>query len=286
MSKTELQASLDEVSTAVVEFDKVQAGLSELGSKYKGVLFPVDTAEGMRDAREARAIIREPRYEVERIRKAAKAPVLALGRQLDAKAREITDALLAIETPIDDLIKVEENRKEHERLAKIEAEQAAARKIEEERLAAERAELERLRAEIAKRDAEERAKREADEAAARALREEAERQERAALEQQRKEQAAERARIEQENKRLADERAALERAQAEARRKAEAEESAKRAELAAEQRRREAAELAAKKAKYPGEDAITRALSDHFGVQMEVAKSWVLTLKTMPNSAA
>ena len=282
MAKSELQSSIDEVSTAVVQFDKVQAGLSDLSSKYNGVLYPVTTAEGMQDAKAARLAVREPRYEVERIRKAAKAPVLALGRQLDAKAKEITDALLAIETPIDNLIKLEEGRKERERQEKIDAELAVQRKAEEERLAAERAELDRLRAEIAKRDAEDRAKMEAEEAKARAFREEAERQERAALEEQRKAQAAERARIDAENRRLADERAALEREQAAARRKAEAEEAARKAEIASEQRRKEAAALAAKRAKFPGEEAIVGALAEHFGVQREIAETWVATLKSLP----
>lgn len=280
--KSELQTSIDEVSTAVVQFDKVQAGLAELRTKYKGVLFPVATAEGMRDAKEARLVIREPRYEVERIRKAAKAPVLTLGRQLDARAKEITDALIELESPIDDLIKLEEGRKERERQEKIDAELAVQRKTEEGRLATERAELERLRAEIAKRDAEERAKREAEEAKARALRDAEEQAARAALEEQRKTQAAERARIDAETKKLATERAALEREQAAERRKAEEAEAQRRAELAAEKRRKEAAELAAKKAKFPGEQAIVTALAEHFGVQPEVATTWVATLKSLP----
>lgn len=128
---SELQTSIDEVSTAVVQFDKVQAGLSALSEKYAKVIFPVETPEGLRDAKEARLAIREPRYEVERIRKAAKAPVLALGRQLDAKAKSITDVLLALETPIDDAIKLEEGRKERERQAQIEAELKRVESIQE-----------------------------------------------------------------------------------------------------------------------------------------------------------
>jgi hypothetical protein len=129
-NKADLQTSLDEVTNAVAEFSKVQAGLSELREKYEKVIFPVDTTDGMKDAREARQAIRGPRYEVERIRKEAKAPILSLGRQLDSKAKEITDALLAIEEPIDLSIKHEEGRKERERQAKIEAEQKRVEAIQ------------------------------------------------------------------------------------------------------------------------------------------------------------
>lgn len=129
--KSELLASVEEVTTAVVEFDKVQAGIAALREQYANVIFPVETTKGMADAKEARQAIRQPRYEVERIRKEAKAPILALGRQLDAKAKEITAALLAIEKPIDNAIKAEEARKEEERQAKIRAEQERVERIQE-----------------------------------------------------------------------------------------------------------------------------------------------------------
>ena len=64
----------------------------------------------------------KPRYEVEKIRKSAKQPLLSVGKKLDAEAQRITFALLEIEEPIDAQIKEQEQRIERERLAKAEAE--------------------------------------------------------------------------------------------------------------------------------------------------------------------
>lgn len=117
-----MSTELVAVTEAVAEFDRVAAGLAELESKYKGVVYEVTTTNGMTEAREARRAIREPRLEVERIRKAAKAPILALGKKLDSEAARITKALEELECPIHDQIISEEARKERERQAKVEAE--------------------------------------------------------------------------------------------------------------------------------------------------------------------
>lgn len=116
-----------EVNKAVAEFDRVAAGLADLETKYKDVVFDVSTSSGMAVAKSARAEIREPRYEVEKIRKSAKAPILALGKHLDSEAARITLALEAIENPIDSVIKAEEQR--------IAAEKAEKARIEAERVA-------------------------------------------------------------------------------------------------------------------------------------------------------
>lgn len=115
------------VETSLAEFDAVEAGLVELESKYKNVVFDVKTTKGMAEAVASRAEIRAPRINVEKIRKAGKAPILALGRLLDSKASEITARLEAIESPIDDQIKAEEQRKAAEKSERdrIEAERVA-----------------------------------------------------------------------------------------------------------------------------------------------------------------
>lgn len=118
-----MSTELTEVTKAVAEFDRVGAGLAELSKQYKGVVYEVATTKGMEDAKGARLAIREPRYEIERIRKAAKAPILALGKKLDTEASRISSELLKLEEPIDQQIKAEEDRKEREKQAKIEAEQ-------------------------------------------------------------------------------------------------------------------------------------------------------------------
>lgn len=122
---TEVQqvSDVDQVSQALVEFDKVAAGLAILQKNYAGVLFDVETPKGMVHAKAARAAIRKPRIEIEHVRTAAKAPLLAIGRKLDAEAKRITAELSKLEDPIDAQIKEEEGRKEREELARIEANQ-------------------------------------------------------------------------------------------------------------------------------------------------------------------
>lgn len=117
-----MSTAIVEVQSAVAEFDKVALGLAELEKQYKGVVYDVRASKGMDEAKAARAAIREPRYEIERVRKAAKAPILKLGKELDDRAKEITSKILAIEEPIDEQIKNEEARKETEKQAKIDAE--------------------------------------------------------------------------------------------------------------------------------------------------------------------
>lgn len=118
-----MSTELSEVTTAIANIDKVGAGIAGLASRFKGMIYEVTTSAGMEDARAARAEIREPRYEVERIRKAAKAPILALGKRLDAEAARITSELEKLETPIDAQIKAEERRIDDARQARIAAEQ-------------------------------------------------------------------------------------------------------------------------------------------------------------------
>lgn len=118
-----LAKQLEVVSTALAEIDTVSAGVAELRKKYFGVVFDVLTPKGLAEARAARSAVREPRYQVENVRKAAKRPILELGRKLDTEAERITGLLREIEDPIDEQITAEEERKERERLAAIEAEQ-------------------------------------------------------------------------------------------------------------------------------------------------------------------
>jgi hypothetical protein len=112
---SELRAELTIISTAISEFERVEAGLAELDRRYKDVAYAVGTAKGMEEARLARADIRTPRLAVEAARVAGKAPVLKLGRNIDARAKYITERLQALEDPIHDQIKAENDRIEAER---------------------------------------------------------------------------------------------------------------------------------------------------------------------------
>lgn len=115
------------IEGALKGFDKIRAGFALMEKNYKGVLFDVETPLGMAHAKAARAAIRKPRFEVENLRKGAKAPLLALGRRLDAVAAKLTEDLLAIENPIVEQIDYQEEKLEKERLAQVAAE--AARKV-------------------------------------------------------------------------------------------------------------------------------------------------------------
>jgi hypothetical protein len=110
------------IGTALQNFDRVAAGLALLEKNFKGVLYEVDTAMGMAHAKAARQSIRAPRYELEKIRKDAKAPLLALGKRLDSEATRITNALLVLENPIHEQIKNEEDRLEREKQERAQAE--------------------------------------------------------------------------------------------------------------------------------------------------------------------
>ncbi len=160
---------------------------------------------------------------------------------------------------------------------------AQAREEEQRQAAAARAELEKLRADAAAREARERAERETRELAERQEREAAEKAQREQLAAEQAERARvqkiEQDRIDAENRKLAEERAAFERQQAEARAKTEAEEARKRAEADAERKRKEEADRLAKKAKFPGERAIVDALMEHFAVPEAVVQKWLSQLK-------
>ena len=106
----------------IVEYSKTQAVLGDLRQRYEGVVYPVTTAKGMIDARKARAEIREWRTGLEKERVRIKAPALERARLIDSEAKRITIELRALEDPIDEQIKAEEECKEKERLAKEDAE--------------------------------------------------------------------------------------------------------------------------------------------------------------------
>jgi colicin import membrane protein len=117
-----MSTDLAEVERTIAEISRVETGLAKLRADYFGVVYEVHLSEGLEAARAARRAIREPRFEVEKIRKAGKAPLLALGKMLDAEAARITRELVAIENPIDAQITAEETRREAEKQARIAAE--------------------------------------------------------------------------------------------------------------------------------------------------------------------
>lgn len=122
-ASSEAQRSLTLISSTLTEFEKVQAGLAELRTKYGNVVFDVRSSGGMADAKAARLALREPRYAVQRALDAAKKPLNEIKRNISERAEYITGQILEIESPIDAQIRLEENRREEEKQAKIQAEQ-------------------------------------------------------------------------------------------------------------------------------------------------------------------
>lgn len=129
--------SIATVHGEVAKFDQINAGLLAIEREHplNVIVAAIDTPAGMRAAESAWRAYRNPRLEVERARKAAKAPVLALGKAIDSFAGQLEDRL---------------RRGEDHYKAQIEAEEArrAAAKAEAERKERER--VEALRAGVAK----------------------------------------------------------------------------------------------------------------------------------------
>jgi len=118
-----VQHSIQTVHTAIGEFDKIAAGLAALEKAHpKDIACAVSTPAGMNQAIAGRAAWRTPRIAVEKARKNAKAPVLKLGRDIDAFARTLETKLLEGEANYDDQIKAAEAAAEAARQAKIDAE--------------------------------------------------------------------------------------------------------------------------------------------------------------------
>jgi hypothetical protein len=127
-----IRQNIAQVESALSEFDKISAGLAELQAKYPpDLVYDVTTTKGMAEAVAHRAAWRDPRILVEKYRKTAKAPVLALGKDIDARAAWITEQLLVGETPVHEQIKAEEARKEAEKQARINAEFGRVQAIQE-----------------------------------------------------------------------------------------------------------------------------------------------------------
>lgn len=115
--------NITKVQGELATIDRIEAGFAALSKLHPvDVAIDVTTAKGMKEAVTARAAWRDPRIAIEKSRKAAKAPVLELGRAIDARASALTERLLVGEANYDDQIKAQEARKEAEKQRLIAAE--------------------------------------------------------------------------------------------------------------------------------------------------------------------
>ena len=118
-------------SNEIAEYSKTETGLAELRSRLANVAYDVTTVKGLAIAKADRAEVRGLRTGLEAMRKSIKAPSLAHCKLIDAEAKRITDELLKLETPIDEVIKLREAELEAERAAREAAEKARVMAITE-----------------------------------------------------------------------------------------------------------------------------------------------------------
>jgi hypothetical protein len=128
-----ISAGIVQVQGEVAKFDQIALGLAAIEAAHpKNVIVAaIDTPAGMKAAEAAWRAYRNPRLEVERARKAAKAPVLALGKAIDTFAGSLEDRLREGETHYKAQIDREEERREA-----IRQEQARIEREAQERHAA------------------------------------------------------------------------------------------------------------------------------------------------------
>ena len=108
---------------AIVRFNRTKAELEALRRQYEGVQFDVATTRGNEAARAARKALVSLRTGLENRRKSFKFPAIEFGRQIDSQSLALKIAIEALEDPIDQQIKADEQRREEDRQAKLAAEQ-------------------------------------------------------------------------------------------------------------------------------------------------------------------
>lgn len=110
-----LGSNVGESNLQVVEYESTASALVTLKEKYGGVIYDVTTAKGMKEAKDARKVVRNYRTSLESKRKEIKAPALQRCRDIDDEAKAITVELRSLEGPIDEQIKAEDQRKQREK---------------------------------------------------------------------------------------------------------------------------------------------------------------------------
>lgn len=127
-----MQKNITRIQTAMADLDRIESELPEVEKQFaKDVVYEITTTKGMKSAIEHRAAWRDRRITVEKAREMAKAPILELGRHVDARAKRLEEQLRLGEDPIHKQIRAEEDRKAAERQARINAEAGRVLAIQE-----------------------------------------------------------------------------------------------------------------------------------------------------------
>jgi colicin import membrane protein len=121
----------EQIKYEIQKYKATEAVLADLRKKYENTVFDVASTKGMVEARKARAEIRDWRVDLEKERQSFKAVLIKRGRDIDSEAKRLTAELVKLEDPIDLQIQAEENRKEAEKAAKVEAERVRVAQIQE-----------------------------------------------------------------------------------------------------------------------------------------------------------
>lgn len=108
----------------LVAYSHTEAALAELNKRFNGAKFDLTTPNGDKAARSARLELVTLRTDLEKKRKAFKAPALEFGKKIDAEAARITAEIESLEKPIDAQIRADEARREQERQERVRIEQA------------------------------------------------------------------------------------------------------------------------------------------------------------------
>jgi len=127
---TKTTTALAVVTQSIAEINSFEAGIAELERKYGGLVFDVKTAKGMKEAKEARAKVREPRYALQNLEKAAKRPLNGLKDAITEQTAAMIDRVAAIENPLHEAIDNEEMRLHNEAVSKATAERERVEKLE------------------------------------------------------------------------------------------------------------------------------------------------------------
>lgn len=123
--------------TPIAEYAKTALAVADLRSRYKGLVFELDSAAKIREAKKNVAEVRCYRTALEDERKRIKQPALDRCRLIDDEAKRLTAELRELEDPMKAQIDAKE--------AEIEAERIRVAQAEQDRVDGHRAAIQRMR---------------------------------------------------------------------------------------------------------------------------------------------